>query len=275
MALVLKHAFPRAAMEMELDPRLVSGPAMRSAIGEDESRPVAEVTAAPWRFICLLECQLGWFKWIPYGTGWLAAPDKVVTAAHCLQYPDDHPQKGQRIPKIRVTPGRNGENCPFKWQDCTQFVSGWDGPASASKDPRLDFAVIHLREPWRNLEGHFELGTIDNPEELIGQRVNVSGYPGATRLQYFHEDVVVGVAGGMLQYRTDTEQGQSGSPVFLYHPSGPGRGQVKVVGLHTRGSNSRQPTQEQFNSGPLLAREAAERIARWIATGPGPKGMWA
>lgn len=265
-------------MEMELDPRLVSGPAStevtRSPIGKDDSGPVADVTAAPWRFICLLEYKMGWTKWIPYGTGWLAAPDKVVTAAHCLEYPDDHPQKRQRIPRIRITPGRDVESCPFKSQESTQFVSGWDGLSGADRDPRLDFAVLHLREPWRNLEGHFELASIDKPEDLIGQRVNVSGYPGASRQQYFHEDAVVGFANGMLHYRTDTEEGQSGSPVFLYHPSAPGRGRVQVVGLHTRSADWHTPEPGQFNSGPLLARETAERIARWIATGPGPKGMW-
>ena len=266
-------------MEIELDERLLPPAEPTRGFGEkDERRIVPDVTKAPWALICCLEYRetIKWppfSRWVPYGTGWLAGPDKVVTAAHCVQYPEGHPKWTKPIHEIRVSPGRQGSKSPFGHQTSSRFISGWDNSDRGTWTIQRDFAVIHLPKPFRGLEGGFEFGHSRDADSLIGQKVHVSGYPVGKEgevVQLYHQDEVVKIGDGVVHYRSDTTAGQSGAPVFLVHPTSPGRGRVEVVAIHRGEVDNGKET----NWGPLLSGETAELVAQWVKDGPGAGGAW-
>lgn len=260
-------------MEVDLDERLLSpAVATRAVLGEEGRKLVEDPKKAPWSLICCLEYREPgrWpflSKWVPFATGWLVAPDKVVTAAHCLEYPSGHEKVGTPLAEIRVSPGRHGHKFPFGHQTGYRLFSGWERGPGSLRTPARDFGVIGLPKPFPHVTTPFEFGCSGDPACLVGQKVCVSGYPVVEDLepgfQYFHEDEIVEIRDGLLHYRTDTTEGQSGGPVFLIHPTSAGRARLQVVAIHAHTSEDKRT-----NLGPLLSGETGEQVARWVKQGP-------
>jgi glutamyl endopeptidase len=245
--------------------------ATRSIIGPDERQ---EAPFTPWRnSICCLEYEDSAIGWVPYGTGWLIAKDKVVTAAHCLEYPSEHPKAGTRLSRIRVSPGRSGETgFPIPWQISEKF-SKPDGYTSASGESPFDYAVIHLPKPCKGLQTFLELAEVDRPDPWIGQEVCVSGYPVDSSQRYWrqfhHTSLITAIQGGLLSYSVDTTEGQSGAPVFL-----PGPGAPQVIAIHTRSASGQNGNGEgAANSGTAMTLPVRAAILGWAALRPYPR-LW-
>lgn len=260
-------------MEVELDERLLSpAGATRAVLGPEDRKRVEDPKKAPWSLICCLEYREPgrWpflSKWVPFATGWLVGPDKVLTAAHCLEYPSGHEKVGEALKEIRVSPGREGNKFPFGHQTSTRLSSGWKKGTGNSRPPALDFGLIELPKPFPHFTTPFAFGCSGDPACLVGQKVCVSGYPVMADLepgfQYFQDDEIVEIRDGLLRYRTDTTEGQSGGPVFLIHPTSAGRARLQVVAIHSGTSQD-----ERTNQGPLLSGETGEQVARWVKEGP-------
>lgn len=205
-------------------PLMLQGPqpgaGMEVVHGADDRVKIPDTALIPWRCICHLQIifENGTQG---YGTGWLAGPHTVITAAHCLW----DPRSQLRAAEVRVTPGRNGGIGPYG-----QFVSedfavapGWpDDPASA-----CDIGAISLKSHASGLFhegvgerlGYFGFAHFPN-EKLDMLLVNNAGYPFEAAkpfaTQWFNGGRIRGVEAGHVTYMIDTEGGQSGSPVFFY-----------------------------------------------------------
>jgi V8-like Glu-specific endopeptidase len=223
---------------------------------------------APWSWICSLE---GYLKGDPEpkfcGTGWLVGPCEVVTAGHCLYSPDG---LGQRFERIRVIPGRSGSDCVSGEQVAESFRSGWEiFGTEIMADRSHDFGMVRLPRPFAKVEGHFPLRTVERPGEMVGQWINVAGYPAlhATlpslgQHLLWHGESVREAADPFLRYGADTSEGQSGAPVFLARPeAGSAEDRLLPVAIHLNYAPDGEGT---LNQGLVLTEAVREAMRSWF-----------
>ena len=252
-------------------------PKEEEVFGDDDRRKVENTHLRPWCQVCCLEYfQNG--DWIPYATGWIAAPKLIITAGHNLF----HPENDQRLESIRVSPGRvRGEQAyPHGVYKSRATAAAWE-EIGDSQSPRLDFAAIFLHQPLPSQLGAFSLFDPSRVDDLSSRRVAVSGYPrdpGFCMQQYWAEDDILRVEGGQIFYRADTKKGQSGSPVMLKDEHS---ALIEVVGIHSAMAEDSAPSPPS-NTGPFLSAEVIAQIESWkqqSEVGSGdenrPKGIFA
>lgn len=234
-----------------------SGNALESIIGTDDRTRILDTVADPWRMICALRIssQGGTFV----GTGWLAGPQTLITAGHCV----NHVQMGGWADSIEVSPARNGSNQPVDPIATSNYstVDVWIN----ERDPDFDIGAIHLDQPIGTELGWFGVGALP-PNELTDYMVNISGYPadrGNGTEQWFHRNRVLRVSDRRVFYDVDTFGGHSGAPVWIYEPE---KSDPLVVAIHAYGIGG---TPVSFgitaNSGPRIIPEVFDQIAAWVA----------
>lgn len=109
-------------------------------------------------------------------TGFLVAPDVVVTAGHCMDSVDCE------IPEIRIYPYINSYIRP-SWNYVTDYVhpASWIcyEYSSAIRDESIDqtehdWCVIKLQQP---ITDAYNFACSYNIDEVLGQEISMSGYP--------------------------------------------------------------------------------------------------
>ncbi len=170
------------------------------------------------------------------GTGFLVAPDLMVTCAHvvpspealagttvCFNHEDD--RFGNALERSEYTPAPGG---------------------LFHADRRLDFAIFELRgspgERWGWLAW-------EEPRIAAGERVNIIQHPGGRPKQIaMQSNFVEYVGGDVVQYVTATLPGSSGSPVF--------NDSWQVCAVHRAGGDLVDPATGEFtyrNEGVLMS----------------------
>ncbi|HEY5711123.1 MAG TPA: trypsin-like peptidase domain-containing protein [Allosphingosinicella sp.] len=207
----------------------------------------------PWRAICSLEIATpnGLFR----GTGWLAGPRLVMTAAHCVYRPREF---GGWAREIIVSPGRTWRSQPFGSFVSQRFSCAAEWIRTGRRE--TDLGCIHLAEPVGESLGWFRYAGAD-PGALVGASVVASGYPefsGTYNNLLTASGAVHDTAPGRIFYDVDTTDGQSGAPVWSLDddPANP-----TVFAVHTYEPDPGRPG--QFNSATLLTAEALGLIAEW------------
>ncbi|MDJ0391524.1 trypsin-like serine protease [Roseomonas sp. E05] len=195
--------------------------------GTDERTEISETASIPWRSICHLMIS-GPDGRSLNGTGWLAGPDLVVTAGHCVS----DARMGGKASQITVVPGSNGAYPPpYGTLDAVGATTlpGWE----TSQNQNFDVGFIKL--PNKNVGqqlGWFGTAVIDdlNALKVI---VNLAGYPDDKPLgtMWFNSGRIIKTDAHLFEYLLDTESGQSGSPVFWSGPNG----QRIALGVHAYG----------------------------------------
>jgi glutamyl endopeptidase len=142
-------------------------------------------------------------------TGWMYAPNMVVTAGHCVHTGGS---KGSWYSNrtLKVYPGKNNNKNPYG--SCTPIrkwtVQGW----AQNNDPKYDYGAMRLNCNIGNTVGWFGLFHLTNPE---GEPAIITGYPGdKNRTQWTSADKIRDSITQMLGYRMDTIGGMSGSPIW-------------------------------------------------------------
>ena len=99
-----------------------------------------------------------------------------------------------------------------------------------------------------------EVGATFPDNELTGQKVNISGYPGdkPSGEQWFDAKEVAQVNANKVFYDIDTAGGQSGAPVFRIV-----NGKRIGVAVHAYGGNS-------TNSGTRINAKVHARMTSWM-----------
>nr|WSW57728.1 serine protease [Streptomyces sp. NBC_00998] len=158
----------------------------------------------------------------PHGTGFMVSPRLLMTNQHVLL--DE--AFGQRC-FVEFNVQNTVDNTP---DAAVRFAL--DPAAFFVMDKHLDFALVAVapaadgRLPgevfgWNRL-------SIQQGKVLLGERVNVIGHPGGRFKEVaFRDNTVQDRLPEFLHYTTDTERGNSGSPVF--------NDQWEVVALHHSG----------------------------------------
>lgn len=231
--------------------------ALESVIGADDRTRILETEADPWRMICALRIGSPFGTFI--GTGWLAGPQTVITAGHCVF---DQAQMGGWATEIGLSPGRNGSELPFETVKARRLstINRW----TEERDPDFDIGAIHLEEPLGENMGWFATGALP-ASELEDFMVNISGYPGdrgAGKEQWFHRNRILRVTARRVFYDVDTFGGQSGSPVWIYESDD---SEPLAIGIHAYGVGG-TPTAFGLtaNSAPRITPQVLELIEQWV-----------
>lgn len=204
------------------DVRDLSFPSAERVFGRDDRVKVLNVGEPPWCRICALRihCRSGTYA----GTGWILGRHTVVTAGHCVYFPDQSAWASQ----IEVlVPRRDGGWITTK---SSEFRATRDW--TRSDRPTLDVGVIVVPDPIGDVNGTLPFAA-GSDEELSSTLVTVSGYPADLddgEVQYNDTLALLRVTTDRLEYAVDTFGGQSGAPVL-----GSLDGSRRVVGIHVGG----------------------------------------
>lgn len=226
-------------------------------IVNDERVPVASLRPRPWPAICKLDI-VSRSRYLS-GTGWLAGPQTVITAGHCIR----GIQLGGTAISIQVSAGRSGSSSRFE-TTATRFTAlpQW----LDNQDSDFDFGAVFLDEPLGNQSGYLQFAALDDAS-LGAVRLAMAGYP--TDLdngesQWFAENAVCHVTDHRIFYDLDTSHGESGAPVWI--PDSTGR-QV-VVGIHTSGTalTPSSVCAGAANSAIRINEQVRDTIQRWVAS---------
>jgi glutamyl endopeptidase len=192
----------------------------------------------PYNAIVLLHAFApGHQKSSQIGTGWLVGPRHVVTAGHVVM----------NAAKIRGWLAYDSAtDKSAAYFESKSFSAHADYVDNASADH--DIAIIKLADSIDDID------TLDtkSPSDALPRHIYSAGYPedhgGLTMLEA--RGTPVGVNGNDLYHDIDTDDGQSGSPIWF------GMGKT-VTGVHAAGSSDAEP---DLNYGIYLSNE----IFDWI-----------
>ncbi|MFF7217708.1 trypsin-like serine peptidase [Mammaliicoccus sciuri] len=222
-----------------------------SIIGPDDRKIVKDISKMPNRSIVFIKSYIDYRRYYS-GTGFMIDDYKVITAAHVitselLDYP---------VRKIIIEAGYKDEKATF-------------GTANEIK--------AYVTPEWKNFRNHFfdmalliidkplgkELGKLNIIDEVtLGEFISTTGYPGSNKNnidkikkgnQYYSSGKIVNITKNKIYYDSDTEPGQSGSPVFNINND--------VIAIHTRGFN--EDDTYKYNSGIRLSSTNIETINQW------------
>lgn len=196
-----------------------------SILGDEDDRvPVADPTAFPWQALCYLRILAADGSPLR-GTGWLAGPQLVVTAGHCV-FQEEH---GGWARSVDVTPGRNGDRAAADTLTVPQAglrsVSGW----IQRQDREFDYGALLLPRSLAASVGFFGF-TVADADDLRTHAWNLAGYPvdQPAGTLWWHARRIELVRTNTLLYTIDTKGGQSGAPLWRHETNGP-----LVAGIHT------------------------------------------
>jgi V8-like Glu-specific endopeptidase len=154
------------------------------------------------------------------GTGFIVKGGYLMTNFHVLPNAD-------RASKAKIVFDFEEDLLGNSRKTSEFFLDATD--AKFSKVSEFDYAYIKIKDnPANPLSqwGHLEVDTFSEPQ--IDQPVTIIQHPlGQTKQIALTANQVLGINGNKLLYRTDTEPGSSGSPVF--------NNDWKVIALHHAG----------------------------------------
>ena len=171
-------------------------------------------------------CRLEWSK-RGEGTGFLVAPDLILTSYHVLKPPEYGGDLERRIRGCEVRFG--AVRTPEGGVSAGDRVAKLHHNAlKASSEPdQLDYALLKLREPVVDDYRILKASLSDEPI-YKDQYANIIQHPlGGPMKVALRYNQIVEVMGERVYYLSDTLEGSSGSPVF--------DDEWRVIALHRAG----------------------------------------
>lgn len=175
------------------------------------------------------------------GTGFLIAPDLLLTNNHVLPSPE---VAAQCVAEF---------NYQVNWAGVMEPVRRYVfDPTHFKTSTELDYTIVRVKEGPGELYGYIDLGS--RADVAVNDFVSIIQHPmGGPKQVCLTDNKVAAVFGDLVQYSTDTEPGSSGSPVFNQS--------WQIVALHHRGGNLAGPDGVKYFSNEGIAISAVFRDA--------------
>lgn len=178
----------------------------------DNPRIATPPTTAPHSGVLFLEMGVdddadsdNEIDYISRATGFLVAPDVLITCAHALVYTGT-----DRVIEMKIfldTHGTSHENNYYVRPRTWAYSNGY---LNESTRAQHDWCVIKLAEP---VGGYNFNCSYENP--IISTQVKISGYPGDKQFyQYTSTGNILSYWGNCIYYTNNTVSGDSGAPVY-------------------------------------------------------------
>jgi glutamyl endopeptidase len=231
---------------------------------------VADSSLAPFSYICLIEMYRvnkdgTPVSFVNRSTGFLIAPNVIVTAGHSLH------EKETQIQRLELYPRQNDqvktslrtvvESPDFE----IRKVPEYNNPYCYVKD---DFGVIILKQEvlpdWTRQHFDWPADFYLANSPATGQPIHIAGYP------IDQPDFELWTESGKVVETTDrcllhpfiTTKRNSGSPIWTFV-----NGQPRVVAIHVSGnaaSCGAKPKNRPFGSAVLITQRVYDTIQGWI-----------
>jgi S1-C subfamily serine protease len=191
------------------------------------------------RCVCRIEPQPRGESLVGYASGFLIAPDLVITNCHVAQR---FWKKGDLADRVVVRFGCEMVGPLVSEGEEYRLERDWTLPASPVAE--LDFAILRLKERAADVEvegekrGYLELSS---GEEIAPRPLIVLQHPKAEPLKMAF-GILRKIESPYMTYELNTEPGSSGGPCLTQD--------LRVIGLHQRG---RSEHGEKVNSGVWAA----------------------
>ncbi len=181
-------------------------------------------------------------------TGWLAGPDTIITAGHCV-HTGNAAAGGiwRTLESYTIYPGHTGTQAPYGNCKARRLysTSGW----ADQGDSNYDYGAIKLDCQIGNSTGwlgYAAFSTITNYPSIT------NGYPGDKPLaQWASADVVRKATNTWLYYKNDTYAGMSGGPIWFDGDKG-----ALAIGIHTY-------KDVKYNKGARINSSVFNNIRTW------------
>ena len=242
---LVKHNIQTNSNEyLSLDVNNISNTSSISTTNVDVSYGVVENTLeSPYKMVCQVIAYYGDSSFI--STGFLCGPNTVMMSGHSLRkdVTSNNVRDFAFPSKIEIIPGQyvNGNNVvekPFgTYEAITCYISreyNYVFNKSHTESYKFDWAICELNENVGDQLGYFSV--MVTPTNVLNQNIMLFGYAGETKNMYWSKGIITSYDDKRFFYNALTNDGISGSPIFLND------GQYKVCGLHTSGSPNRGGT---------------------------------
>ena len=199
----------------------------RDIIGEENLTLVEDMSVLPYVAIARIESDYACSCDNDIGTGFMISEKCMLTAAHTIAC-KRHNNKPDSVTVFFGYDLING-TCLLQ-----TTVSANDGefyfcPNYTGTEKEYDYGYIVFPNNLGNVTGWIAIGSRAN-SVLNNMTVNVTGY--SDGFFYDGEGEITSVTATRIRYDTDTQDGQSGAPVYYYDSS---YGYEVAVGIHTHG----------------------------------------
>jgi glutamyl endopeptidase len=224
--------------------------------------PRETLSSWPWCAICHLDITRDSGS-LRDGTGWLVAPQTVITAAHNLFDHSTGSQGCRKARRVIVTPARYGYGDKGKPYGEVESTTFWAPEEWATRaDPSYDVAAIRLPHSFEKI-GFFGVDNIGGGDS-VSEAVYVAGYPAGSSRKPLFARVPAKIAQGRVFYHLHTKEGWSGGPVW-WLKSGENQLTPWAIGVHTQGIDFPQRFDPPMSSGVCIANDRFLReIKEWI-----------
>lgn len=213
--------------------------------GEDTRRQVTDTTVSPFKRIVKISSSLGGC------TGWMIGAHHVATAGHCVFNRDTDVW----ATNVTVRPGQDGTERPFGTCGARKLYSvlGWTW--FGNRD--YDYGAIKLDCEIGSTIGWF--GWFWQSASFNGERITVTGYPGdkPPGTMWTASGTVQSSETMRLFYQVDTENGESGGPVYQNRsPDAPYCQYWCAIAIHTTGNSTE-------NGSTRITKEVNDNLRSW------------
>lgn len=192
-----------------------------------------------------------------YGSGTIVGDHHVLTAGHNV-----FNKKNGWAASIKFIPARVGEISPFGEASGARVYTfrKWVDARSTC----YDMALVTLNNSIGKTTGRAELMLTEHTSTLVGENIEISGYPGDKNP---HKDPngwrmwtmsgqVMEMGCHRIFYNIDSFKGQSGSGILINHGN-----HYCLTGVHIKGEEAGN----KMNSGVYLSSGKIDLITEWIA----------
>jgi V8-like Glu-specific endopeptidase len=213
---------------------------------------IPDTTELPYRQVALLEIYPMAGQTLQ-GSGWLAAPNLIVTAGHCVF--QRLLNSWARTIRVHLAVNGTGQE-PYEVQEShnLQSVSQWTDQGNEA----FDIGAIILPNAFEGPPGNFGYDRIPTNDDLRNLLITLLGYPSEgtpdSETMWGDQDFLTGISPTQIYYGFETRGGMSGGPVF--YTLGSDR---YIVGIHNYGGGS------LGNYATRLTAAVQKQIDRWGA----------